>query len=81
MAIQSRLHSFTIEQKQGNFVRQQRVTRGLSQEEVAHWIRRNTNITIYQKRISQIELGSEMKLNEAFAIAQCFGFEIVKLKF
>ena len=80
MAIQSALRNLTIEQKQGNFVRQQRVSRGLSQTEVADWLRKNTQAkTIYQKRISEIERGSEMKVNEAFAIAECFGFDITLL--
>lgn len=77
MAIESRLRNLTIEQRQGNFVKQQRLDRGLSQTVVANWIRHNTQAkNIYQRRLSDIENGAEMKLNEAFAIAECFDFDI-----
>lgn len=81
MAIATKQKLHTPELRRGDLIREARVTKRLRQSDVATWINAHDyKIRINQKRISQIEAGSDLRGSELFAIADCFGLDVNRLR-
>lgn len=81
MAIASKAKIHTPALRRGSIVREHRIKKNLYQADVAKWINNNGyNLNMTQKRISQIEGGSDLKGSELFAIADCFGITVEDLR-
>ena len=76
MPIDFQIKLHTSELRRGQILRQYRNERRLSQTEIADWINTNHNLNLTQKRISAIENGSDIRIGEAIAFADCFGVDM-----
>ena len=83
MAIASKAKLHTPALRRGALIRELRVKNNLYQSDVASWINANyghIGINMTQKRISSIEAGSDLRITEAFLLADCFGIELEHLR-